>query len=62
MASTLIQSDQIEDLTASKITDFDTEVSNNSDVSANTAARHSAVTVSDTSSIDLTLTGQNRIN
>ena len=44
--------------TASTISDFDTEVSNNTDVAANTAARHNAVTVSDTSSIDLTLTGQ----
>lgn len=44
--------------TASTISDFDTEVSNNTDVAANTAARHSAVTVSDSSEIDLTLTGQ----
>lgn len=43
---------------ASQISDFDTEVSNNTDVAANTAARHDAVTVSDTASIDLTLTGQ----
>jgi hypothetical protein len=44
--------------TASTISDFDTEVSNNTDVAANTSARHDAVTVSDTSEIDLTLTGQ----
>jgi hypothetical protein len=43
---------------ASTISDFDTEVSNNSDVSANTSARHSAVTVTDTDSVDLSLTGQ----
>lgn len=45
--------------TASQITDFDTEVSNNTDVAANTAARHSAVTVTDSAEIDFTLTGQN---
>lgn len=45
--------------TASEVTDFDTEVSNNTDVAANTAARHSAVTVTDSSEIDFTLTGQN---
>lgn len=45
--------------TASNITDFDTEVSNNTDVAANTAARHAAVTVTDSSEIDFTLTGQN---
>ncbi len=44
--------------TASTISDFDTEVSNNTDVSANTSARHSAVTVSDSSEVDFTLTGQ----
>lgn len=44
--------------TASQITDFDTEVSNNTDVAANTAARHDAVTVLDSSEIDFTLTGQ----
>lgn len=44
--------------TASTISDFDTEVSGNSDVSANTAARHAAVTVTDSSEIDFTLTGQ----
>lgn len=43
---------------ASTISDFDTEVSNNTDVAANTSARHAEVTVSDTSEIDLTLTGQ----
>jgi hypothetical protein len=45
--------------TASTISDFDTEVSNNTDVAANTAARHSAVTVTDSAEIDFTLTGQN---
>src|SRR6056297_1651525 len=43
---------------ASTISDFDTEVSNNTDVSANTSARHDAVTVTDSSEIDFTLTGQ----
>lgn len=71
-------------LTASQIIDFDTEVSNNTDVAANTAARHThankalldtytqtesnlanavtkahdAATVADTTTINLTLTGQ----
>lgn len=44
--------------TASTISDFDTEVSNNTDVSANTSARHNALTVTDSSEIDFTLTGQ----
>lgn len=44
--------------TASTISDFDTEVSNNTDVAANTAARHAALTVTDSSEIDFTLTGQ----
>lgn len=44
--------------TAATISDFDTEVSNNTDVAANTAARHAAVTVTDTTSVDFTLTGQ----
>ena len=43
---------------ASTISDFDTEVSNNTDVAANTSARHDAVTVTDSSEIDFTLTGQ----
>ena len=43
---------------ASTISDFDTEVSNNSDVAANTSARHDAVTVTDSTEIDFTLTGQ----
>jgi len=43
--------------TASTISDFDTEVSNNTDVAANTSARHSAVTAS--GSYDyITLVGQ----
>lgn len=45
--------------TANTISDFDTEVSNNTDVAANTAARHDAATVTDTADIDLTLVGQN---
>lgn len=44
--------------TASEVTDFDTEVSNNTDVAANTSARHAAVTVLDSAEIDFTLTGQ----
>jgi len=43
---------------ATQITDFDTEVSNNTDVAANTTARHDALTVTDSSEIDFTLTGQ----
>ncbi len=43
---------------AANITDFDTEVSNNTDVAANTAARHAAVTVTDSAEINFTLTGQ----
>lgn len=42
--------------TASEITDFDTEVSNNTDVAANTSARHSAVTL--TGQDYLALSGQ----
>jgi len=45
-------------LAATDISDFDTEVSNNTDVAANTSARHDAVTVTDSSEIDFTLTGQ----
>lgn len=45
-------------LTASQITDFDTEVSNNTDVAANTAARHAALTISDTDTVNLTLATQ----
>lgn len=45
-------------LTASDISDFDTEVSNNVDVAANTSARHDPVTVTDSTEIDFTLTGQ----
>lgn len=40
--------------TASTISDFDTEVSNNTDVAANTAARHAAVTVGGEDFISLT--------
>ncbi len=45
-------------LAATDVSDFNTAVSANSDVSANTAVRHSAVTTLDSSTIDLTLTGQ----
>lgn len=44
--------------TASTISDFQTTVSSNTDVTANTTARHSAVTVTDSSEIDFTLVGQ----
>jgi len=44
---------------ASTISDFDTEVSNNTDVSSNTSSRHDAVTVTNSSEINFTLTGQN---
>lgn len=44
--------------TAANVTDFDTEVSNNTDVAANTTARHAAVTVTDSATINLTLAGQ----
>ena len=44
---------------AATISDFDTEVSNNTDVAANTAARHVAVTVTDSSTVDFTLSTQN---
>lgn len=44
--------------TASTISDFDTEVAANTDVAANTAARHDAVTVADTAEIDMSITGQ----
>jgi len=44
--------------TASEISDFDTEVSNNTDVAANTSDRHSAATVTDTPTVDLTISGQ----
>lgn len=45
-------------ITAAQVSDFDTEVSNNTDVAANTAARHDAVTVTDSAELDFTLTGQ----
>jgi hypothetical protein len=45
-------------ITASQVSDFDTEVSNNTDVAANTSVRHDAVTVTDSSEINFTLTGQ----
>lgn len=44
--------------TASQVTDFDAEVSNNTDVAANTAARHAALTVTDSPTVNLTLTAQ----
>lgn len=43
--------------TASQVTDFDTEVSNNTDVAANTAARHDAVTLTGTGTY-ISLAGQ----
>jgi hypothetical protein len=43
--------------TAANITDFDAEVSNNTDVAANTSARHSAVTLAGTPDY-ITLAGQ----
>lgn len=43
---------------ASQVSDFDVEVANNTDVAANTLARHAAVTIADSSTVDLTLTGQ----
>lgn len=46
-------------VTASDISDFQTNVSANTDVAANTAARHDAVTVTDSTEINFTLTGQN---
>lgn len=45
-------------LVAANISDFDTEVSNNIDVAANTSARHVAVTVTDSAEINFTLVGQ----
>ena len=45
-------------LTASDISDFNTAVSSNTDVAANTSDRHVAATVADTSNIDLSITGQ----
>ncbi len=47
-------------LTASQITDFDTEVANNTDVAANTSKRHDAATlnVDSTTQETLNLTGQ----
>ena len=44
---------------SSTISDIQTTITNNTNVSANTSARHSAVTVTDSSEIDFTLTGQN---
>lgn len=43
---------------ASTIFDFDNEVTNNSDVAANTGKRHDAVTVADTTEINMALNGQ----
>jgi hypothetical protein len=45
--------------TSSTISDFQSAVTTNTNVAANTAARHSAVSVTDSSTIDFTLTGQN---
>lgn len=44
---------------ANTISDFQSTVSNNTDVEGNTAARHEAVTVTDSDDINLDLTGQN---
>jgi len=44
--------------TASTISDFQSTVSANTDVAANTAARHDAATVLDSTSIDLIISGQ----
>jgi hypothetical protein len=43
----------------STISDFQSNVSSNSDVTANTLVRHEAVTVTDSDTVDLTLSGQN---
>jgi len=43
---------------AGQVTDFDFEVSNNTDVAANSASRHDPATVLDSDTIDFTITGQ----
>jgi len=57
--SSVTQHEAALSLTASQVTDFDTEVSNNTDVAANTTARHDAVTLAagDTAQV-LSLSGQ----
>lgn len=45
-------------ITASLVTDFDTEVSNNTDVAANTAARHDLLTLGTNPASALSLSGQ----
>jgi hypothetical protein len=48
--------------TASEVNDFDTEVSNNTDVAANTAARHDAVTIAASGGRDyVTISGNQQI-
>ena len=48
--------------TASDVTDFDTEVSNNTDVAANTAARHDAVTIAASGGRDyVTISGNQQL-
>lgn len=48
----------LDTITASYVTDFDTEVSSNTDVLANTSARHSAVTIGTNTASALSLSGQ----
>jgi hypothetical protein len=57
--SSVTQHEAALSVTASQVSDFDTEVSNNTDVAANTAARHDAVTIAagDSSEV-LSLSGQ----
>jgi len=55
---TNLKSAVLSGLSAEDVDDFDTEVSNNTDVTANTSARHDAVTVTDSSEINFTLDGQ----
>jgi len=45
-------------ITASQVSDFDVEVSNNADVAANTGARHVAATIADSSSINFSIAAQ----
>lgn len=48
--------------TASEVTDFDTEVSNNTDVAANTAARHDAVSIAASGGRDyVTISGNQQL-
>jgi hypothetical protein len=47
------------DTEKNKLGQIDSSIVNNTNVSANIAARHAAVTVTDSAEIDFTLTGQN---